>query len=317
MDDERQTSATFSNSDVGRLWPGTMQTRMSHVTDNSRTGSISLFVWRKVPRKTSREGTISQQNAYVPQLTAFIQIFMDLKWSGKDLCQKRSSKLRQSQQPPNDLKQAENSREESSQNMNRTKNGHIAAGLWEPSQLGKSLGRGPAWLDRSQWRSPPNPEDNLRALETSILVGPFEDLRLHGGCSNAWPRGPEKSLDFNGLNNQHLATLRPPEWYNISYQALPFPLNTPSPGHCLICYHLSSFVQCSYTILGGVCQKTSRKNSRCFFLSQCMSQSPHIGLRSSSKEPDSNWQQHAAFDPRFCFVDLRLKRRKRSNCLIA
>ena len=63
---ERQTSTTFSDSDVGRLWPGTMQTRMSHVTDKFRTGSISLLAWHKLPRKTSRKGTISQQNAHVP-----------------------------------------------------------------------------------------------------------------------------------------------------------------------------------------------------------------------------------------------------------
>ena len=79
-----------------------------------------------------------------------IEIFIDLNRTGKDLCQKPSSNLGQSQQPPNDLKQSENSREDlksnqakTCQNMNRTENGPIAAGLelWELSQLGaESLG---------------------------------------------------------------------------------------------------------------------------------------------------------------------------------
>ena len=68
MDDERWISATFSDSDVGRLWPGTMQTRVS-VTQLPNRFPV-LFAWREVPRKTSRK-------CFQPPSSS-IEIFIDL-----------------------------------------------------------------------------------------------------------------------------------------------------------------------------------------------------------------------------------------------
>ena len=108
----------------------------------------------------------------------------------------------------------------------------------------------------------------------------------------------------------------------IQYQLSSFaiPLNTlflaDIVSFVIISHHLSSFVIICHHLFNAVtpffmlesAKTHPEKSAGVFFHSQCMSQSPHIGLHSSLKAPGSNWQQHAVFDPRFCFVDLRQRR---------